>query len=282
MQPRFQAAALEDALEYFRLHGYVIFENIVSAAAGERFWSEVEDNIENNRDLQFSTHGKLVRQSDLPGELREALPRIIDIQGYAPTAARLMWCDPIPRFLKALYRTAPTCLQTLTYKFSSEQGAHSDRYLVSPPYVGEFDRLSLAAVWIPFEPSRTENGRLIVYPGSHKLPKRRLDLDFKNDYGAYVKYLDALCERNGCAAESYEANVGEILFWHGDLVHAGGPILQQSPRPTRKSLVCHYAVVPGGRPSLSADWIRIDSVEGSHYVPSDSPAAFAATGNARR
>jgi ectoine hydroxylase-related dioxygenase (phytanoyl-CoA dioxygenase family) len=269
MQRKFSVTDLPDAVDYFNQRGYVVFRDVFASSVAEDFWSAVEMNIRDNANLQFSVYGKIMRQSELSDADKAALPRVIDIQGHVPLAAHLMLCGPITSFLKRLYGKRATCLQTLTYKFSSEQGAHSDRHLVSPPYVGEYDRSTLAAAWFAFEPSGTANGALIVYPGSHKLSKKRLDTDFGNDYGAYVKYLELLCADAGCRAESYEAQTGEVLIWHGDFVHAGGPVLQ-SPRPTRKSLVCHYAVVPEDRPSQTSDWLRIRCLQGSYYIPAAS------------
>lgn len=268
MQQRFGTDDVPSACAYFDRHGYVIFKDAIAPPLGQQFWTDVERNIDDNGELRFSHYGSILKGADLTAELRSKLPRIIDIQGYVPLAAHLMLCDPISRFLQALYKTEPTCLQTLTYKFSSEQGAHSDYHLVSPGYVGAYDRDTLAAAWLAFEDSSEQNGALIIYPGSHRLAKKRLDRDFNNDYGAYVRYLTALCESNGCGAECYEAATGEILFWHGDFVHAGGPILQQSPPPTRRSMVCHYAVVPPDRPSQQPDWVRMKTLQGSYYVPS--------------
>lgn len=268
MQQKYGANEIQQAIEHFAERGYVIFKAAISTAVGESFWSAVEENITNNVNLQFHSDGKPCKQVNLSEDLRLRLPRIIDIQGHVPLALHLMFCDPISGFLGALYGTKPTCLQTLTYKFSSEQGAHSDLHLVSPPYAGAFDRTTLVAVWIAFEAAGERNGALVIYPGSHKLPKKRLDLDFKNDYGAYMKYLDTLCEQSGCPPEAYEAEAGEMLFWHGDFVHAGGPIPPQLSRPTRRSMVCHYAVVPSEQSSLTPDWIRMKTFNGSYYVPS--------------
>jgi hypothetical protein len=68
--------------------------------------------------------------------------------------------------------------------------------------------------------------------------------ELEHDYAAYAGALDKLCRENGCEPEAFEAEVGDVLFWHGDLVHAGGPITSQDPEPpTRKSLVCHYAAL---------------------------------------
>ena len=266
----FRADEVPAALAHFQDFGYVVFKDAISTATGQAFWSAVEDNIRGNARLQFSAHGQLYTQANLPEELRLALPRIIDIQAHVPIARDLVFSTVTAAFLDALYQEEPTCLQTLTYKYSSEQGPHSDQFLVSPPYVGDYDRSTLAAAWIPFERTGPENGSLIVYPGSHRLSKKRLDLDFENDYGSYMRYLDGLCKESACLPEVYEANVGEILFWNGDLVHAGGAIMG-SPRPTRRSFICHYAVVPADRPSLTPDWVRVRAPRGFYYVPSTAP-----------
>jgi len=277
MLPKFDSGDVEAATEFFDSNGYVIFRNAVSPAIADGFWADVEDNFAHNPILQFSIHGRVYTQRALPQNLRISLPRIIDIQGYVPLAAHLMFGGPISEFLQILYGTAPTCLQTLTYKFSSEQGAHSDCYLVSPPYVGDYNRRTLMAAWIPFEPSNQQNGALIVYSGSHKLAKKRLDTDFQDNYGEYVRYLNGLCDGCGCHPQLYEALVGDVLFWHGDLVHAGGSIGQQSPRPTRRSMICHYGVVPANRPSLTAEWVRLKTSRGSYYVPASSVIADASS-----
>jgi ectoine hydroxylase-related dioxygenase (phytanoyl-CoA dioxygenase family) len=273
MLQKFEPGEIEAAIEFFHSNGFVVFRNAVSPAIADAFWEEVEENVAHNPHLQFSMHGRIYTGRDLPENLRVMLPRIIDIQGHAALTVHLMFGRPIPDFLHALYGTAPTCLQTLTYKFSSEQGAHSDCYLVSPPCVGDYNRRTLTAAWIPFEVSTTRNGALIVYPGSHKLAKKRLDTDFRDNYSEYVRYLNRLCITCGCPPQPYDAEVGDVLLWHGDLVHAGGPIQQQSPRPTRRSLICHYGVVPANRPSLTPDWVRLKTPRGSYYMPSSSVIA---------
>lgn len=141
-------------------------------------------------------------------------------------------------FLSLYYGTAPSVLQTLTYKYSSQQGAHSDLHLVNPPTTGtKYNRQSLAAAWFACEEANKNNGALVIYPKSHLLDKK-LYTDFDN-YAAYVQYLEKLCADNGIKPEIFEAKKGDVLFWHGDFVHAGGAI--ESLNTTRKSLVVHYA-----------------------------------------
>jgi len=237
---RFQADQMTDALEYFRRYGYVVFRDAFPAEVGELFWAEVERAM-TNAPVTFSVYGKLHVAPDIPFEGRR-LPRIVDIETHVPVAKELMLASVVRQFLGAYYSAPPTCIQTLTYKFSSEQGAHSDLTLVSPPTAGAYNRGSLAAAWFGIEHSNAANGALIIYPGSHLFEKRGIT-DFA-EYHEYIHYCDEVCRERGIQPVAFEAMPSDVLFWHGDFVHAGGPILDQATMPTRRSLVCHYACIP--------------------------------------
>jgi ectoine hydroxylase-related dioxygenase (phytanoyl-CoA dioxygenase family) len=211
-------------------------------------------------------YGQIYTGTSVPLDGKK-LPRIIDIESHVADAGRLMLAPVICKFLQRWYKgVAPTCLQTLTYKYSSEQGAHSDKLLVSPPQAYDYDRESLVASWFALEPSSRRNGALIIYPGSHRVPKPDLSWELENDYGAYARALDVLCRGHGCEPEVFEANAGDLLFWHGDLVHAGGPITSPEPEPpTRKSLVCHYAALAPDKESLDPAQLRVRYRGGSYF-----------------
>jgi ectoine hydroxylase-related dioxygenase (phytanoyl-CoA dioxygenase family) len=144
----------------------------------------------------------------------------------------------ILEFFTAYYEMPPTEIQTLPYKCSSQQGAHSDMHLVSSPTVGaRYSRESLAAAWCACERATEENRALIIYPGSHRFLKKPLS-HFDNNYGNWVEDLDKFCRSNGCYPEVFLAEKGDALIWHGDLGHAGGKTSKSGS--TRKSLVVHY------------------------------------------
>lgn len=244
---------IEAALTYFREYGYVVFRNAFDSEVGERFWSDVERAID-SAPLTFSVYGKLYVAPDVPLEGKH-LPRIIDIENHVQATRELMLGPTVRNFLGKYYSALPTCIQTLTYKFSSEQGAHSDLTLVAPPTAPDYDRNSLAAAWFAIERSTPANGALVIYPGSHRFTKRGID-QFKS-YGDYMGYCDNVCRENGILPIAFEADPQDILFWHGDFVHAGGPILEQSYMPTRKSLVCHYANIPQTLASADTEFTRV-------------------------
>jgi ectoine hydroxylase-related dioxygenase (phytanoyl-CoA dioxygenase family) len=262
---RFTVDQTLEAIEYFKIHGYVVFQNAFSVDLGAVFWEDVERQIATNKRLTFNYYGKEY-QGDSRPEGSERLPRIVDIESHSRVACDLLFAPSILRFLGALYGQAPTCLQTLTYKYSSEQGAHSDRSLVAPACAGDYDRETLVASWLALEASDESNGALVIWPGSHKVRKRGFFDGFENDYGKYTNWLMQWLVENGFKEKAFRAHPGDILFWHGDLVHAGGPILSEAiPPPTRRSLVCHYAAIDETQGSWDQRWVRSKLSGGTYY-----------------
>ncbi|MBL8350008.1 MAG: phytanoyl-CoA dioxygenase family protein [Burkholderiaceae bacterium] len=239
---------LDSALAHFQEKGYVVLPQSISHHVVDGFWQEVDDQIQNNPELTMVLFGEVIKNAQAQGELLSNgnVLRIIDIENHSPRARDLMLDPAITEFLTAYYDHPPTAIQTITYKYSSQQGTHSDLHLVSPPGAGgQYDRESLTAAWIACEDADETNGALVIYPGSHRLLKKSLQF-FDMDYGRWVEYLDSHCRKMGCPPTIFHARRGDVLFWHGDLVHAGGPILQ--PGKTRKSLVVHYARIPESTP----------------------------------
>ena len=263
---KYETSEIEAAAEYFDRWGYVVFKNATSPELAESFWEKVEDAVAYNENLTYTMYGQIYTGPEVPLDGKK-LPRIVDIESHVPEARQLMLAPVVSSFLRRWYKgVAPTCLQTLTYKYSSEQGAHSDKKLVAPPHASDYDRETLIASWFALEPSSLKNGALIVYPGSHRIPKPALKWELLYDYGGYVNALDTLCREQGCEPEAFEAEQGDLLFWHGDLVHAGGPITSQDPDPpTRKSLVCHYAALRQWTRSRDAAHLRVRHGDGSYF-----------------
>jgi len=262
----FSPGEIAAAKAHFDTYGYVVFRRMFEPDRGRAFWRTVEASIAGNADLTYSVWGKFFSGPDVPLEGKR-LPRITDIESHVAETRALMLGTGVTTFLRDWYDgRAPTCLQTLTYKFSSEQGAHSDKLLVRPPWAPDYDCETLVAAWFALEPSRAENGALIVYPGSHRLEKPDLSSELATDYGAYSRALDELCRDAGLQPQTFEAEPGDVLFWHGDLVHAGGAITSDAAElPTRKSLVCHYAVLPTRRRSRDPGVLRVRYGRGYYF-----------------
>lgn len=231
--------------DFFLKNGYVVLEQAIEHILIDRFTQDFNNLLQQNRPLKVNLLGNVISFQELISDSEKEkyirYGRFIDLENFSVLGKKLIFHPAISNFLTDLYRgNKPTNLQSLTYKHSSQQGEHSDLYLVSPDWAGNYNRDTLTASWIALEDANEINGALIIYPGSHLIPnKKKLAEDFNNNYGDYVEYCQDICQQHNIKSEYFYAKKGDVLFWHGDFIHAGGVVKDWSK--TRFSIVCHYA-----------------------------------------
>jgi ectoine hydroxylase-related dioxygenase (phytanoyl-CoA dioxygenase family) len=105
----------------------------------------------------------------------------------------------------------------------------------------------LAAAWIALEPMTPDNGPLVYYPGSHRLPYL---LNNGYDHGgstftigedAYARYEREIAreiEQEHFTPHEFIAQPGDVLIWHANLLHGGKRIT--TPNASRKSMAIHF------------------------------------------
>lgn len=187
-------------------------------------------------------------------DFRQASPglKLNDLHRYFASARSLAFSAPIIRFLDELFGSEPGLIQSLTFWKSSEQGLHQDF-----SYVHHHNRLAhLAAAWIPLEDIHPDSGPLVYYKGSHLLTDQQFfdwgggnilagrdcDDQTANNYGIY---LEKLIQTQGWEPSVFLPRRGDLLIWHGALIHGGTPM--RNPDLTRRSYVCHYTAAAAHR-----------------------------------
>jgi ectoine hydroxylase-related dioxygenase (phytanoyl-CoA dioxygenase family) len=87
-----------------------------------------------------------------------------------------------------------------------------------------------------------DNGPLVFYPGSHKLPELTMQeiraTPDKDDYPKYEAHIEQLIEREGFEPHYGLIRRGQALVWASNLLHGGAP--QRDKSRTRQSQVTHY------------------------------------------
>jgi ectoine hydroxylase-related dioxygenase (phytanoyl-CoA dioxygenase family) len=87
-----------------------------------------------------------------------------------------------------------------------------------------------------------DNGPLVYYPGSHRLPEKNMqDAGAEGDpsqYDRYERFMTDLIEREGLEPEYATIRKGQALIWSANLLHGGSP--QRDKDRTRLSQVTHY------------------------------------------
>jgi ectoine hydroxylase-related dioxygenase (phytanoyl-CoA dioxygenase family) len=183
--------------------------------------------------------------------------------GYHWQRVKNAWkiSDPIrglalaPRVLatvEQLFGRTVAPFQTLNFPVGTQQPAHTDSFAFQSDPEG-----FMCGVWVALEDMDMDNGTLVYYPGSHKLPMPTWEVieaelgqsvkaeDFENPrefhdarHALWTRYCRHLVEEHGFEPEYATIRKGQAMIWSANLLHGGSP--QRDPNRTRHSQVTHY------------------------------------------
>lgn len=135
---------------------------------------------------------------------------------------------------------------------STTRGWHQDDYLNPEDTYARY-----AAVWMAMDDIDPDSGPFQFVPGSHKWPCLRnplvkeLVIPEMRETGdhhwavaaeyAVNKSVEEYIERTGSKVATFEAKKGDILVWHGKLMHRGS--IPKNPDILRPAMISHYSNV---------------------------------------
>ncbi|HEX3378291.1 MAG TPA: phytanoyl-CoA dioxygenase family protein [Paraburkholderia sp.] len=172
-----------------------------------------------------------------PKEIQTRRMKINDLYLDMANVRELALSERIAPVLEQLFGQSPALCNSLYFEKGSQQPAHVDSIYMTPTTPDH-----LIAIWVALEDAHVDAGQLEYFPGSHKIEP----MIFSNGTRHFVPaempqwhaYIDAEVARNGFEKQVFPAKKGDVLIWHANLLHGGGPIAD--PSRTRKSLVFHY------------------------------------------
>ena len=155
---------------------------------------------------------------------------------HEPVGLEWMLDSRLYQPLRTLLGDEPDAVQSMYFYVGSEQRRHQDAYHLP----------GCMSAWIALQEVGAWNGSIHVQVGSHKGPiidKKDFRKDENGNPGPWYGWqhedaFEALFERNGLPEVAVEASKGDVVFFHGRLIHRGGPILE--PGAFRHSFACHY------------------------------------------
>ncbi len=238
---------LQEKIEQWIEHGVVIFKDAIDPRLIDQFAVDLKEICEspNDFDLEIECRGERYR---LPGidfdPLSETGIKFNCLEHVSLAARKLSLNHFTCSFLGHVFQDSPVALQSLTFWKGSNQPAHTDY-----PYVRTQTKISqLAASWVPLEDIHEDAGPLAYYPGSHKYGLIKpfdwgngsvvAEPDSKRNPSELAPYLHQEMVKNSLKPSIFLPNKGDVLIWHGWLVHEGTAV--RNPALTRKSYVTHY------------------------------------------
>jgi len=214
----------------FEEHGFVSLRGIFDA-------SECEVIIHHMMDLQSGRK----RLEGFEPRASDDWRRTHNQHFYDPRAMELMLDERLRAPLRDCMNDEPEGVQTMYFFKGSEQHRHQDQYYLP----------GCMSTWIALVDVNEENGTIWVQPGSHK--ERLIDHgammdeygneDFEPGDPRYDLMVDETydenCKSGRCGTDiPVEANAGDVVLFHGALIHRGGPI--GDPSSFRHVMANHY------------------------------------------
>ena len=218
--------AFEAHLRHFVKNGYIVLEHFIS----------LQQCAQINRDL-----GVLIASGKVGYEYKG---QRIEKMFEHSKATRDLWAHPeILKVLSAIFDDQAVPCQTLNFVHGSQQNVHQDVIHLTP-----FPPGFMCGVWVALEDIHPDSGPLMVYPGSHRLPRlytqtvgveKVRDSSKWGEFTArYTPRVKELIDLAGLEPVYYTPKAGSILIWHENLAHGGSR--RNNDELTRKSIVSHY------------------------------------------
>jgi hypothetical protein len=196
-----------------------------------------------NQELQ---EANLKRGSNRLQDLWEVIPEVRSIAKNTYTL----------KVLEAIFGKSPRPFQTLNFQLGTEQAIHSDSVHFNSEPFG-----LMCGVWVALEDINYDQGPLVYYPESHKLPEITKELigfvPTEENYSKLVSYWEEIIQMKSFQQELGILKKGQSIIWHAHLLHGGYTRTDKSK--TRNSQVTHY-YFEGARP-----WRQLQSVETIKY-----------------
>jgi len=195
------------------------------------------DEAERLRDHYMEIRHRGAQPHDYAGESltsRDPLkryPRMAQMHRWDDTSLRWMVDPRIDQVMRALLGRSPYAVQTMLYfkpPGSRGQALHQDNFYLKA------DPGTCVAAWMALDRVDKENGCLEVVPGSHRWPILCTE---KAD--TKVSFTDVTVPLpDPSAAVAVEMDPGDVLFFHGALVHGSAPNVTADR--FRRALIGHY------------------------------------------
>lgn len=219
------SAGLQEALLKWPTEGYVLLKAHFAREFMEALNKEFDELLANGT-IQFNYTGRKIMFAFRHGE----------------KLAKVAYDQDIRRIIDFLMGASMLPFQSINFTKSSEQRAHSDSIHMTTYPMGY-----MCASWTAMEDIGPDQGPLIYYPGSHKLPYV-LNASFnhggdkyflgKEAYLRYEERIQQVIKDHHLQAVEFHPDEGDVFIWHANLLH--GARKMKDPERTRRSMVVHY------------------------------------------
>jgi hypothetical protein len=216
-----------------------------------RLLSRLRPRPQSKREQQafYEEQGYLIFDPEIPRQVlegavaecaslyREKDRRVQDAWRQSLSVKAIATAPRVLELLREFYGRKPLPFQTLNFRYGTEQAVHSDTIHFNSLPAG-----FMVGVWVALEDMDMNNGPVVYYPGSHKIP----EIDMKDvglaahpdHYPHYVCYIQGVVKGGKLQPKYATIKKGQAFMWASNLLHGGSA--HKDPARSRHSQVTHY------------------------------------------
>lgn len=257
--------SLTDAqLAHWNERGFLVLRGFMSRAELARIravvdheWANPAGNDHVVDVLTGPNSGGAFRMAEAPPGSRNEVYKLNNLFARRPEIREVALSPRLRAVLARLLDGEPLICNSLNFERGSQQAFHIDTWYMPPPVD---DRMVVAS--IALDDVGADNGPLVYYPGSHRIPAYRFSTGRLNEVPAEmpqcVAYVQSEIAKRGLSEEEFRGSSGDVFLWHAQLLHGGRPIRDMAK--TRATLVVHYWRAD----DLPREEVRVDPASGSY------------------
>jgi len=197
------------------------------------------------------------KMGEVPEGARREAYKLNNLFARRPEIRQVALAPALRKACAQLLEGEPMICNSLNFERGSQQDFHIDTWYMPPPVEG---RMVVASIAI--DDVDADNGPMVYYPGSHRIPPYRFSdgrlNEIREESPQCMAYLQREIASRGLKEVEFRGKSGDVLLWHAQLLHGGRPIRDMAK--TRSSLVVHYWRA-GDMPPQQ---VRVDPAAGSY------------------
>jgi ectoine hydroxylase-related dioxygenase (phytanoyl-CoA dioxygenase family)/SAM-dependent methyltransferase len=238
--------ASQEFKSQFECDGFAILPGFFSTDFCDQILREVDlytspQRPPNSRITIDILHGDHSRRRvfvrDAPQEVFAAPFKINHLFTESAVVADAVFDSKLRAILRDLLDADPVTINSLNFRYGSQQPAHIDTWYMPPPKAN-----SMVVASLCLEDVREDAGPLFYYPGSHRIPPYVFSHGgihaVDDEMPQCRRYLDEQIASRGLKQQTFLGKKGDVFLWHAQLLHGGTAIAD--PARSRASLVVHY------------------------------------------
>jgi phytanoyl-CoA hydroxylase len=257
--------------ERWQRDGYLLVPGLFSTQTCDGILAEVEryagpgraslDSLVTVDILHGENAGRLMRAKEAPDDAFTGPFKLNNLFAESAVVQAAVFDRRLRRILTAVLGSEPLAINSLNFRYGSQQPDHIDSWYMPPPV-----RNSMAVASISLEDTQPDAGPVVYYPGSHLIEPYVFSHGGINavdsEMPACRRYIESELQARGLTRQTMLARKGDVFIWHCQLLHGGSPIT--TPGRTRASLVVHY----WGWDSVAAGQVRT-GIDGGKMLDRD-------------